>query len=370
MSTAEIPSGDVPSRRSQSRDQARRDGWRAAADRRRHPVEPVVVVVDPLEAPTHLAATGRRSLFVGSVGRFATCTGVSWLDDARLVVAYLLTGTLATYEVSDVAHAEPTVERMWAERDVFAGATPTTLAADSSRSFVAIPLSRSAATPAQVVLAPIEADRVEVGRRVVVASEGDRNLHGVDVSPDGRFLVWTAIGQHAHARGLRVVPLLDDSLGVPTAGARHDIPVGKVDLPPKGVAFSPDGRVVALAFGPNASFRRGGARRGHVELREWCNGEVGDPLCSVQADMVCPEDVAFHPEGDRIAITDQIRQRAHVHAVDLTAGRIERRPARTISWASGGLHAPHACAFSPTGRWLAITNYGDASLRLFDVGSL
>jgi WD40 repeat protein len=347
-------------------------GWlatrpvRAPLDRRRHPFEPSAVVIDTEEEPARMAERGKTALYVGMLRRFATCTGVGWLDTDHVVTAYLLTGSIAVYR-SPTQHAAPT-QRMWCERGILGGAVPTTLAVNREGTLVAIPFSTSAATPAQVAIARVDVASgcVDLDGATVVPSTGDRNLHGVDFTPDGRFLVWSSIDLRSN--GLRIVPLCEPQHtgGPPTVGPATSVVNDTTEVPPKGVAMSPDGRFIALAHGANASFGKRRAPSGRLDVRVWSDGMPGEVVSTVTADMVCPEDVSFHPSGHVIAVTDQIDERAHLFAIDPSTGRVEPTPLATISWAGGGLSAPHACAFSPDGNWLAITNYGDGSLRYFD----
>lgn len=347
---------------------------RARADRRRSPLEPVAVVIDPLETPDRLRESGLSQLYVGSVGRFATCTGVAWIDDLHVVTAYLLTGSVAVYRTPPGPTASPRVptELVWSERGVFGGATPTMLAIDPTRSWVAMPMSASRATPAQVIVAAVDRStgHVDLDRATVVPSPGDRNLHAAEFAADGRSLIWSSIDQAAD--GLRTVPLIavDDPTAPPRAGEMSVIPSGRSLAAVKGLAIAPSGRFMAIAHGANASFARRRAPVGRLETRTWTGESLGPVVSTVTAGLMCPEDVAFHPRGDQMAVVDQMSGRVHLLAVDPESGVIDPRARAVISWANGGFTAPHACSFSPDGRWLAVTDYGDASLRFFDVADL
>jgi DNA-binding beta-propeller fold protein YncE len=106
-----------------------------------------------------------------------------------------------------------------------------------------------------------------------------------------------------------------------------------------------------------------------VDIHPWdaATGTLGPPVARSPRRWRAGgiEDVTWLASGDRLLVTDQFRDQALVVNCDPTTGTLGPVRAR-IGWAAGGLHAPHGCAQSPDGRWLAITNYGDGSLRIFD----
>ena len=97
-------------------------------------------------------------------------------------------------------------------------------------------------------------------------------------------------------------------------------------------------------------------------------GVVGSPVARSPKSwgLGVGEDVTWLVSGERILVSDQFHDQALIVECDPASGALGSVVAR-IGWTAGGLSAPHGCAQSPDGRWLAITNYGDGACRFFDL---
>ena len=340
-------------------------GLRAPADRRRSPVGPVATVREPEFGPAAMARRGEPSYFAGGVRRYATCTGATWTRPDRLVTGFLLGRALVTYAVTPgtphlrVRHLDTAVEPArlgWVE----------SLAVSPDRRWLAVLDSLAgrcnllAVDPATGV--PDPAPRASCGL------PRDRVVHGVTFAADGRSILYSTIDVRP---GLRRVPVVDEGEAV-RLGPVTELAIPCPDRTPKALACSPDGRWLAIGYGPNVTRRAviDGAPTWIDIHRSDPSGTIGERVSRTPDAWLTGgtvECVAWTPDGRRLVATDQAGDQALVVAVDPATGVVDGLVER-IGWAAGGLRQPHGCTVSPDGRWLAITNYGDGSLRLYRTG--
>ena len=175
------------------------------------------------------------------------------------------------------------------------------------------------------------------------------NPHNVRALAFGRGGLLAAAGVGGHGTGKGVVRIWDLEGRKPIGPPLH--------LPPlvRGLAFSPDGSQLAIAFGARRAGGAGGRRDPDgVEVRDVRGGET---LARLRADEV--GSVAFSPDGSLIA-GGQLDGKVLLWATD-GWGRVG------APLASGGGEDP-SVAFSPDGRTLATSNDG-GEVALWDVAS-
>lgn len=324
------------------------------------------MVVEP-----DLTPAGARALhggfFAGSRRRRATVGALVWAEGRYLITGHLLSSTLVVYRADTTGdHLE--LRRVARTAPSPAIDQPEDLAITPDGRHLAVTNSGSGA------LTLIDLDALLTGGEVRSVGGArvpdDRVLHGVDVSPDGRWIVFSTIDTPG---GLRVVAV-DDVLA---AGPDRLVAAHALDDPvqrekPKAVVFTPDGAHLMLAYGPNVGSTRVARPRGWVEVREWntATGQPG-PVVARQAPPgpACGEDVAFLPDGETFVVTDHVGDAAHFMRWDHRSRSLTVLDQPSIGWVRGGLRAPHGCVLTPDGRAVVIASYGDASLRVFDLDS-
>ncbi len=338
---------------------ARRWVW-APVDRRLHPAQPAAVVVLDNQVPAVLAGSGRH-LFASGRKRYATASDVVWLSPERLVAVYLLTSTIAVFDVDD-SSGTPVVTC----RGQLSGqpGIDQTSAIEVSPDGSWLAVTNSSGGSVSVLTLDDTAGHISATVLARVSHPADRNVHGLAITPDGRFIAFTSIDEPG---GVRMVSVsaVDGSVVL-----RVDSTVVNTHSPlrPKGIRFAPDGRFVVLTYGGNVEHTRARLRPGFVEVRHFDmeSGIVGDVVSRTGSALRLGtgEAVAFLPDGSGVVVTDQVRNTAHVIEFDRETGHLGAVTMH-IGWAGGGLSFPHGCSVSPDQRWIAVTNYGDGSIRFF-----
>jgi DNA-binding beta-propeller fold protein YncE/transcriptional regulator with XRE-family HTH domain len=170
---------------------------------------------------------------------------------------------------------------------------------------------------------------------------GNPPVTGVAFSPNGKLL---AAALMAAAAGQGAVqpwdPAIDQAVGVPLpANTGRE---GGVN----GVAFSPDGRLLAIANGD-----------GTARIWDLATGRaVGAPILASMGSTAGVTGVAFSSDGKLLATADSD---GIVRLWDLATRQLIR------SLLSGTLHGVNGVAFSPDGKLLATAN-SDGTVRLWD----
>jgi hypothetical protein len=348
---------------------ARRVGrpLRRRAERARSPWAPAAVVGGAEFDAAAMAALGERPRYAAANPRLATCTGVVWTRPDRVVIAYLLGRAFVTSEFAAPGRDGTPVS---IDRRHVLGDRPeigriTNVKVSRDRRWLAYG-DDTYGHAAVLALDPATGGPAGIAGTVKVP--GDAILHAIAFSPDGRYLLFSSVDVPG---GLRVVPVTTDpATGRVTFGPVVCTPSPYLPSALKGLDFSPDGRWLALAYGANAGAHTTRASiPAFVEIRRWdaATGTPGPPVARSPRTWRVGgiEDVVWLAAGDRLLLTDQFRDQALIVACDPGSGALGSVLGR-IGWATGGLRNPHGCAESPDGRWLAITNYGDGSLRIFD----
>jgi DNA-binding beta-propeller fold protein YncE len=330
--------------------------WRPV-DRIRYPWAPKAVVQLDSQSPSSAAYFG-SPLFVGRE-RFATASDATWLDNNTFAVCYLLTSSIAVFKVDD-SQVVPSCELVSADSDPTAFGTPECVESLSGGSLIA--MTESTAGRLVLLANSTDGDR---GLEFVgsVSLPNDRTAHGLAVSSDDRFIVYTSADDPG---GLRVVEVVDGSRLELVHVAAND----HASLKPKGLNFTPDGRHLIVAYAFNASSSRKRVTPGFVEVVEFdpASGAIGRAISRSPRSLKLgvPDWVWVNRAGTQVFVSDQPRDRVSAYGFNAETGEIGGL-IRRISWAAGGLSFPHGCGVSPDGRWIAVTNYGDGSVRLFDL---
>jgi DNA-binding beta-propeller fold protein YncE len=303
-----------------------------------------------------------QSFVVAGRPRLATCSGVAWFRGYHLAVVNLYGQHLRIYRFhSGEGAGGDGVPRLQLLHEMTRGLCyPEDVSVSRDGSLLAI--THSMSDDLGVTLHRLDAASSAPDSAWTNLRRGTMGaaFHGVHVSPDGRHLAFTQIGNPAYVEVVR----LQSSPGERTCVLENRY----APMKPKSVAFSPDGRFIAVPMSLNArqdaqpmavaamlSIHRFDPDRGVVDPTPVARYDRADgPLSFPDMCTFLP-----YPSGPRyrLLISDQALDAVMAFEFDAEERTLDFRGVFV-----GGLSFPHGVDASADGRFVAVTNYGDDSV--------
>jgi DNA-binding beta-propeller fold protein YncE len=179
--------------------------------------------------------------------------------------------------------------------------------------------------------------------------------HGIAFSPCGNYLA-IAYGAGAapyNRRAIALYSVTDKGLGFELVQLLE----GDNDLPgiPKGITFSPDGTCLLVTFSDINTltiFNLSGNNKGIIiSPRQIIQGE--------DSALSRPEDVKISANGKYCAISNSDRDTVTFYPFDKTINRITQgTPIDILQNPEACFHFPHGITFSPDGLYMLVTQFG------------
>ena len=293
--------------------------------------------------------------------RLATCSGVAWFRGDHLAVVNLRGGHLRVYKFH-AAGAPGAAARLELLQETSEGiARPEDVTISPDGSLLAITHSRS--NEHGVSIHRLDARTFAFGAGCMLRR--GRAFHGVRLFPDSRHLAFTEIGEPGQVEVVSVT--------TPACPRTCLIENREAPLKPKSVAFSRDGRYAAIVKSPNVK---------HQTVAVTSSGQLAVHACAADRGVIAAQPLAVLAASDaslgsaemstflpsapgtpyRVLVTNQ--------GADVVSTFEFHATQRTLAFAgtfAAGLSFPHGVDASADGRHVAVTNYGDDTLRIFRV---
>jgi DNA-binding beta-propeller fold protein YncE len=321
---------------------------------------PIAVQYTPDSVLSKPTAIGHSAFFVDARPRLATCGGVAWFHGLHLATLNLLGNAVHTYRFDSFSQAFAPVQILGNMNGLV---LPENLAFSPGGDLLAITNSIDGA----VNLYGVDRRTHAIDATPVTSIKSGGNPHGVSFSPCSTVLAYSTV---ENPGGLWCFKILGRIGGRLEVALLQHISNRFAPLKPKGVAFSPDGRFLAICYGRNAEMHPTVREAGFVAIHRF-DGQAGcglDPVCigGTGLGLVCAEDVNFFPDGSLIVVTDQATDSAVIVSFDRTTGTIGETQI-TLGNPEAQLSFPHGNAVSSDGRYLAIANYGEDKATVYAV---
>jgi len=289
--------------------------------------------------------------------RQATCSDVAWIGKNHLATVNLYGQHLRIYALVEEDGRPLGLNLV---RELNGLASPEGVAASPDGSMLAI--SHSLSNEFGITLHRIiEGASLELSpAELLCAGRSGCAFHGVNFSPDGRYLAYTIVG---NAPTIEIVQLSNNSITT-------RIEAFNPFMSPKSIAFSADGQFVVIAYGliatpVDSQLTDGGRITVHRFNSETGKIEV-NPVAEYGGEELAPGFVdmsTFLPakigETYHILIADQGADRIPIFAFDADAATLV--PAGVFA---ENLSFPHGIEACPDGGLVAVTTYGDDAIHI------
>lgn len=297
--------------------------------------------------------------FAGTRPRFSTCGGVCWFQKDRYFFAVnMQTSSVQIYAFNKESKAITPI-RCYTNQDGLDLSRPESICLSKDGSLLAIPNMRSGKL--QIYRTT---DEITFFAPSPVCSLQVHKLHGANFSPDGQFISYTGFGERSWIYTSRLVE---------TKGKLQCLEVQKMPnlyepLRPKSIDFSPDGHFAAIGYCIELSQQKNSSSVGLLATyaRDVKTGIIDPNPISCVKGLTSLETVVFSPDADYILATDQVNDRITGHAFNKVTGEIME------SWIAlqnpkAELSFCHGIALTFDGKWVAVTNYGDDKVAIYEV---
>jgi hypothetical protein len=297
-----------------------------------------------------------QAFTIGLRKRLATCSGVSWFRGNHLAVVNLYGGHLRIYRFHEPAATNGAAPRLELLHQMSEGVScPEDVSVSLDGQWVAISHSMSEHFGISIhALDPTTLAPASSGRML----RRGWSFHGLRFSPDSRHLAFTDVGEPGYVEVVRV----------PSEDCVCRLENPRRPLKPKSVTFSPDGRLVVIAWTPNVLPHRPADLRAVI-------------LAAYPFDMasgtIHPVPVAeYHGSGPAMEYVEMCtvlpgspdgtyRILAANQGADVVS-EFNLDPDRSALTLTGvfldGLSFPHGIDASADGRFMAVTNLGTDTL--------
>lgn len=288
--------------------------------------------------------------------RYATCTSVDWISNNKLAVLNLYGQHLRVYSFERDTKQLCQLQYI-SNQDGACLGEPEHCSFCHNCSMALIANSN----PGSINLYMISPDDTICPQPI--ASVRHRNLvHNVRFTPNGRYCACVVFDKV-------------DAFYI----YRIEIKSGKVSLQQvyhathtfrlraKAINFTSDGRFMIVAYAYCATHSINVPPESVLEVYrfEQETGTVGDRVCTVSGSLAI-EDMVITRNQKHIIITDQAGDALVVYSFDTDRGLIDQH-SQIFSGAEFGLHFPHGLSLSPDEKYLALSNYGDDSVRIYEL---
>ncbi len=302
-----------------------------------------------------------KPILLGKRMRYSTCTGAAWFHENHLAVLNRNGEELITY-IFDEEKKEFTFLQKMSKQDGKLD-HPEQMAISSDGTLLAIGNTRRSC----INIYAIDLKNHLINPNPIVVLPTHNFIHGIRFSYDNKYLAFASFDDNA---SLWIYKVLNDSSNVKLKLVYKKASDSKL-LKVKGVNFSQDNRYIVLTYtldvhSANKVLRQNKSLKSLLVAHTFNqDGTVGKVISSVQVNAM-PEDIGFINNNSAIVASDQYYDRLLIYPFNPKTGKIESNYT-VIQNPEAKLSFPHGISISSNGKCLAVTNYGNDSVNLYQV---
>lgn len=181
--------------------------------------------------------------------------------------------------------------------------------------------------------------------------------HGIAISPCGNFLAIAYGAASYYGRAIALFRFIKQGLDCELISVLQGPP--QVPGTPKGITFSPDGSCLLVTFSDTNSLGIFEIDKEHQIIRPNSRQIVKGKMTQISR----PEDVKITPDGNFCAVTNSDKDTVTFYPFDKVLNKISQStPCYVLQNPLADLCFPHGIAFSPDGLFVVITQFGQVSM--------
>ena len=292
-----------------------------------------------------------KARYAGQNPRLATCSDVCWFPEGtHLAAVGLLNPTISVYRFES-----PTLQwiRTFSNQDGLNLDDPEKLMFSPDNKFI-IALSHD-----NLKFFPVEGTSLTPSPVYSIGEVGDDLLHGAAFSLNGTYLAYVTADKLGKIRlykkknrQYKLIQSISNSM---------------LPMKPKGILFSPDNRFVAICFSLNVDKKKcESSSLLAIYSFNLTQERIQEKPISTSSQSGGFEAIAFSPDCTEIYSTDQVYHRILKYPFDPKTGLLGSVET-ALENPEACLSFPHGLNFSPNGKFLAVSNYGDDKITLYQV---
>ncbi len=300
--------------------------------------------------------------YVENRTRLSTCTGVIWVSDNKLISIGAHNHSLDTY------HFDPTIPSLFACKNENLNDFQTTPVGQLEN--MAVCKDGSLAAVANNGAASVHLYKIvntEFTHLAEIPKVGSGWwVHGTRFSRQMDYIAYTIFGNPGKIILFHIMKNGDEA----SVTLSQEMETTLFPLHPKGIDFSMDDQFVVVCYAINNS-KTPNCLSGALAVYSFdrINGKIDPRPISIigTSELLCvPEDVCFSPDGSSILVTNHGNDTITIHAFNPTTGQLGKSEI-LLQNPEAQLSFPHGLSISPNGKYLAVTNYGDDTVKIYTV---
>lgn len=182
----------------------------------------------------------------------------------------------------------------------------------------------------------------------------DYRPHGMAFSPDGKWLAIAYGASSDYGRGVGIFRVMTDDKLILIDMLKK----GELEGTPKGITFSPDGTALLVTFSDTNNliiYTLDSNKKIVRTPKQVVGGE--------ETGIFRPEDVKITPDGKYCALSNSEIHTVTFYPFDCSSNTVfANSPSFTLQNPDSELCFPHGIAFSPDGSFMVITEFGDVDV--------
>ncbi len=297
-----------------------------------------------------------KPLLFGKRWRYGTCTGVAWFHDTYLATLNLYGEKINTYKFDEETKTFNSVQQVQNQSLDY----PEQM--NVSPDGIVLVISNVKKEPSIINFYTIDLQTHHINPTPFLTIPARGLVHNLRFSPDGRYFLYSSFDDE---KSLCIYKVVRDSETIQLVHI-NTYASGFTLLKTKAVNFTQDSNYIVRGYA--LSLKESQKRPLESLLvvhRFYSDGSIGELVSSAKGNWAL-EDMVLAQNDSAIIISDQANDSLYQYSFNPITGQIgDGQPIAQTP--EGQLSFPHGLGISQNGRYLAVTNYGNDSVNIYEL---